>query len=637
MKRMKPTRISRLAAVVLFLHGFAAVAGAELVISNSVYTTDLLLNTNVTLIGKSELHITSGASPIAGSIINMTDEDSWVFMHETAPSGVNISRYQVAGAAAVKGTNVKVVQYGEGAVIIPYPSDFKPMEIFTQNNFCGDCQQLGPNTSYETLLNGKISSFTLKRGYMATLAQNSDGTGISINYVASDGDVRIAALPDTLNNQVNFIRIYPWHWVTKKGSCDIWPSEVNANWYYNWNISGAAANPDFEYVGIRQQRWWPGIPTPSDAAYMGMNHLSGYNEPDNPVEDAYESLDGTGAVGAAIWSWPDLLWNGMRVGSPAVTDGGYSWITDFMDQADDAGLRVDYIPIHYYRASNNNAATAAANLKTYLQAVYDLYHKPIWVTEFNNGANWTTATDPTFQQNSDCIEAMINMMDDTPWIERYAVYSAVEEVRQVYYNAGGYTPMGQMYKDHIAPLAYQQILPGKGMAAQAFYRFENRLADVSGAGNDAVSHNYPDFVPGHDDGTAIQFNGTDDHVILPDSLSDGTDFTFAAWVYWTGGSAWQRIFDFGIMDSSEYMFLTPTTGSNLRFTITTSGWGGEQRLNATSPLPQNAWTHVAVTLSGNTGRMYVNGSQVAVNTSMALNPSDLGAIQHYLGRSMFPA
>ena len=37
-----------------------------------------------------------------------------------------------------------------------------------------------------------------------------------------------------------------------------------------------------------------------------------------------------------------------------------------------------------------------------------------------------------------------------------------------------------------------------------------------------------------------------------------TNFTFAAWVYWNGGAAWQRIFDFG-NDTTQYMFLTPSS------------------------------------------------------------------------------
>ena len=165
--------------------------------------------------------------------------------------------------------------------------------------------------------------------------------------------------------------------------------------------------------------------------------------------------------------WPELLGTGLRVGAPAVTDGGYSWIVDFVNQAEAAGHRIDYVPVHYYRSYPNNdyPQGAANNLYNYLKSIYDAVKRPIWVTEFNNGANWTSDPDPTFDQNRNVIEAMINMMDNTPWIERYAIYSRVEEVRQTHYNAGGLTPMGVMYRDHVSPLAYLQACRTTARAA----------------------------------------------------------------------------------------------------------------------------------------------------------------------------
>ena len=45
-------------------------------------------------------------------------------------------------------------------------------------------------------MNANISSFKLKRGYMVTLAQNENGSGLSKNYVAADGDMDVSVLPD---------------------------------------------------------------------------------------------------------------------------------------------------------------------------------------------------------------------------------------------------------------------------------------------------------------------------------------------------------------------------------------------------------------------------------------------------------
>ena len=49
-------------------------------------------------------------------------------------------------------------------------------------------------------MNANISSFKLKRGYMATFAEFETGNGQSRNYVAADGDMEISVLPAALGS-----------------------------------------------------------------------------------------------------------------------------------------------------------------------------------------------------------------------------------------------------------------------------------------------------------------------------------------------------------------------------------------------------------------------------------------------------
>ena len=607
-------------------------------ISDDVLTYHVLTDATVNLARVSELHITSASRPMMGCVINLNSEDSFFFLEGIKPSVVAstyLNQIKVNGANAVLGGNVHVVQYAAGAVVIPQASSYRPLQVFAGQNFQGSSASLEQYTEYDTASLGamanNLSSFILKRGYTATFAQNQDGSGYSKNYVAQDSDLAIGVMPGKLDNQTNFVRVFPWRWTSKKGSCNVSPNALDADWHYNWNISWNSSL-DWEYVAIRQQPHWPSLN--QDWRARGVNQLLGFNEPDNPIEDSYKNLNPPGSVSSAVGFWPDLLATGLRVGSPAPREGAReSWLYPFLQQARSADLRVDYVAVHYYWCHDPTDPSGAANkMYDFLKGVHDNTGLPIWVTEFNNGAYWTNCADPTVQQHRDAVEAMINMMDSTSWIERYAVYSDDQKwFLRTHYDDGSLTPMGAMYRDHVSPIGYRQKVPGSGKSSNAIYRFDGDFRDSSGNGNNPLIYGAPKRSVGRYD-DALNLDGTDDYLRLTTNMAEDEDFTFAGWVYWDGGGNWQRIFDFG-NGSSRYMFLTPSAGSTLRFTITTNGWDGEQRLES-SALAVDTWTHVAVTLSGDTGRLYVNGAEVDAQ-AITLDPSDLGVTSHYFGKSRF--
>jgi hypothetical protein len=136
-------------------------------------------------------------------------------------------------------------------------------------------------------------------------------------------------------------------------------------------------------------------------------------------------------------------------------------------------------------------------------------------------------------------------------------------------------------------------------------------------------------------GDSLVLNGTNQFVNLPNGVANAQ--TFAAVFKWNGGAAWQRVFDFG-NGTNSYVFLTPLASTgHPRFTITSSGIGGEQHLDGTGAVPVNVWTHVAATTDGSRGILYVNGVAVTTNTSMTLTPSDIVPTNVWFGRSQFTA
>ena len=61
-----------------------------------------------------------------------------------------------------------------------------------------------------------------------------------------------------------------------------------------------------------------------------------------------------------------------------------------------------------------------------------------------------------------------------------------------------------------------------------------------------------------------------------------------------------------------------------------------QPIDGTNALSAGVWYHVAVTLNGNTGILYVNGVALATSNNITLNPSSLGnTTNNWLGRSEF--
>ncbi|WP_326799408.1 ThuA domain-containing protein [Streptomyces sp. NBC_01808] len=141
-------------------------------------------------------------------------------------------------------------------------------------------------------------------------------------------------------------------------------------------------------------------------------------------------------------------------------------------------------------------------------------------------------------------------------------------------------------------------------------------------------------------GSAVRLNGSGqlEKVELPTGIvEDAEDFTASAWVNWSGDQTWARVFDFG-SGTDNNMFLTPSAGGsgNLRFAITTGS--GEQQIDGSQPLPTDGWQHVAVTLSGTTGTLYLNGEPIGTNDNITLNPSDLGpTTQNWIGDSQWTA
>ncbi len=141
-------------------------------------------------------------------------------------------------------------------------------------------------------------------------------------------------------------------------------------------------------------------------------------------------------------------------------------------------------------------------------------------------------------------------------------------------------------------------------------------------------------------GTSNQF------VDLPNGLISGlTNVTVEVWLSWSGGSAWQRIFDFGTSDKSEgtqgtgisYLFATPSNGSGVRTEYLRSG-GSKVGVTSSSALATGSVVQVVSVFddSNNAISLYINGALIG---SATLNTNDhlssISDVNDWIGKSQF--
>jgi hypothetical protein len=428
-------------------------------LSNYSATVTDYQNRIINIGGKSNITITNNKTPLSGSLLNLTSQDVWLYFPDIRPSQFikkHLGNILINGNEAVANKNLRVSRYQTGTVVISQSSRYQGLTVYADANLSGASISCSNYTYYRSTelssMDDNIESFVLKKGYMATFAENEDGTGISKNYVADEADITINQMPGDLTNNVSFVRVFPWRWVTKKGwaGSQDGAAALQCSWHYDWD-NVANSTEDIEYVPMRHNEWWN--------AYSNINsktnttHVLGFNEPDRS-DQANLTVD------RAIELWPELLKSGLRLGSPCPSDGNPAWVFDFIKKADELKLRVDFVAVHWYKGGQT-----AQQFYNWLKWIYNNTGRPIWITEWNNGANWTCCL-PTYEEQAEDVAAFIHMFDTTSFVERYSLYEWVQEERQMFYEyAETFTPAGEVYRDNVAPLAYNGsyedgIIPG---------------------------------------------------------------------------------------------------------------------------------------------------------------------------------
>ncbi len=471
MKLTSLFRNARLMALSL-VFGTASILAAQ----NNV-RTEVNVTTAIELNTATDLHITAQVNAVTGSI-NITHPDAVIIFENVKPSKVisdYASKITINGAAWSLNQNVLASIYRHGTMVIPHGKSFKPLTVYTEENYGGESRDTySPNTYHTSLgaFDNAIRSFKLKRGYMVTMATSKNGRGYSRVFIANDGDLEVPVLQPELSGKVSFMRIFRWQWPSKKGYSggDGTDNELlNTTWFYTWG-AGENARVDREFVPERhhetgvanngEQKWaWPSW-SEINGRDETVTHLLGQNEPDNTGVTAGEV---NMSVEEIVALQEDFLTSGLRIGTPATTNPN-NWIPDFVRQCKAKNLRVDYVAVHWYKGGQN-----PNNFINDLRWLHEQTGLPVWITEWNNGANWTSESgfplaDGTWLSWTDNLATgqanharwmkdVLRLLDEAPFVERYAIYNAVEQKREVVTNHV-LNPAGEVYAAYKADFAY---------------------------------------------------------------------------------------------------------------------------------------------------------------------------------------
>ncbi|MBQ7571467.1 MAG: hypothetical protein IJT19_04435 [Bacteroidaceae bacterium] len=468
-----------------------------------------------------DYHIIS-STPFDGTgCVNLSGDNSWLVFESVRPSKVisdYLSNVTINGSPATDGANCRVEIYLRGAVVIPTPSEAPFVATTDDGTFSlglGNTSNLGENSN-------KARSFTLKRGYMATVATGTSGGDYSRVYVADHADLTVS-LPTALDQRISSVYVRNWHYTSKAGYCSTKGDLLSAttvcggSWAWNWD-AGYSSSRDVEYIPIKAHIYWPG-----DGSFYksGSTAMMLFNEPEHEEQhtSAKCSCGGTISEWNAYKQTPKFNATGLRIGSPSATD--LNWIKTYLGHCDDMKQRCDFSCTHGYWTNE-----WASNLST-----LEGYGRPIWITEWEYGASWTSGSNP---KNADDAQAkvfdILERLEYNNYVERYSYYE---------FDTGGSNGwMREMFWDNTAS-------KGNAYVGQVYSRVKSHL------GYDASIQPVPNWwAPSVATPAITDVYLSDGAYILSVSNDNGDATSALSIMRKSAGGDWETVYS--ITDRSEF-------------------------------------------------------------------------------------
>lgn len=223
-------------------------------------------------------------------------------------------------------------------------------------------------------------------------------------------------------------------------------------WYYTWKPYPIEGVPAEKFVPMLRSRG--GRALERHIAHFRSRGkvpvLLALNEPNVAKGDNM-------SVEEVVQRWPEISDLAEQIGSPAPSGVLGPWFDEFYKYVAKEGLKLDFMAVHSYSAPD------AKSFLRNIDAVYEKYQLPIWITEFAV-ADWEALKKPNKNRYSErevlaFMQAVLPELEKRPYIIRYAWFGASdyclhhEEVRssRLFESDGSLTPLGRFYADFTWP------------------------------------------------------------------------------------------------------------------------------------------------------------------------------------------
>ncbi|KAG8966754.1 hypothetical protein FRC03_011395 [Tulasnella sp. 419] len=261
------------------------------------------------------------------------------------------------------------------------------------------------------------------------------------------------------------------------GDADITQYEQNDNvgWFYTWNVRNWIQKPhDLEFVpmlwGEKQIADYPNFVNQEKITSGEVKAVLGMNEPEQAGQSNLTPI-------AAAQMWRTYLeplkgYNpAVLLGSPALSAATRSkqWLTDFMNAcATLGGCTIDFLALHWYGKNGTQFIS-------YMENMYQIFQKDIWVTEFACQEFGINETQCTSDEAVKFMETTQAWLDSAPYIKRYAWFGAMKDPVINHVNAI-MDPTGAINNLGLQYIGLRQ--PGDNLGGQA--NLSNSTSDAPG-------------------------------------------------------------------------------------------------------------------------------------------------------------